>query len=148
MSMSIFNVHVQCHLYFIFTLVHRNTVGFFFFSLVNPRLIHCAAILLDLDMITLTRNSKFKADKMFIIITRFFEDFAQTDTIFLEAVEQAQFVFCYHARVPYLCGVMAHLLLSAILGAWSVELLTKLGSVCCWDGREDCCRIMDIFKGI
>ncbi len=42
-------------------------------------------------MITLTRNSKFKADKMFIIITRFFEDLAQTDIIFLEAVEQAQF---------------------------------------------------------
>ena len=106
--------------------MHRDTVAFFYFSLVNPRLIHCAALLLDLDMITLTRNSKFKADKMFIIITRFFEDFAQTDTIFLEAVEQAQFVFCYHARVPYLCGVMAHLMLSATLWARSVELLTKM----------------------
>ena len=82
--------------------MHRDTVAFFYFSLVNPRLIHCAALLLDLDMITLRRNSKFKEYKMFIITTRFFEDLAQTDTIFLEAVEQAQFVFCYHARVPYL----------------------------------------------
>ena len=90
-------------------------------------------------MITLTRNSKFKADKMFIIITRFFEDLAQTDTIFLEAVEQAQFVFCYHARVPYLCGVMAHLMLSAILWAtWLVELLTRLESVCCLSLGDDC----------
>ena len=40
---------------------------------------------------------------------------SQMDAIYLEAVEQAQFVFCYHARVPYLCGVMAHLMLSAIL---------------------------------
>ena len=113
--------------------------GFFYFSLVLPRFIHCAALLLDLDMITLTRNSKFKADKMFIIITRFFEDLAQTDTIFLEAVEQAQFVFCYHARVPYLCGVMAHLMLSAILWAtWLVELLTRLESVCCLSLGDDC----------
>ena len=119
--------------------MHRDTVAFFYFSLVYPRLIHCAALLLDLDMITLTRNSKFKADKMFIIITRFFEDFAQTDTIFLEAVEQAQFVFCYHARVPYLCGVMAHLMLSAILWAtWLVELLTRLESVCCLSLGDDC----------
>ena len=84
--------------------MHRDTVAFFYFSLVNPRLIHCAALLLDLDMITPTRNSKFKADKMFIIITRFFEDLAQTDTIFLEAVEQAQFVLCYTKNTATTCS--------------------------------------------
>ena len=61
------------------------------------------------------------------------------DAIYLEAVEQAQFVFCYHARVPYLCGVMAHLMLSAILWAtWLVELLTRLESVCCLSLGDDC----------
>ena len=101
---------------------------------------------MGLDTSTLTRFSKLNSVGMLNINTRIFEDLAKMDTIYLEAVEQAQFVYCYYARP--LCGVMAHLLLSAILGAWSVELLTMLGSVCCWDGREDCCRIMDIFKGI
>ena len=69
-------------------------------------------------------------------MTRICEVLATTVAIYLEAVEQAQFVYCYHARP--LCGVMAHLLLTTTMGARSVELLTKMGSVCCWDGREDC----------
>ena len=84
--------------------------------------------------------------KMFMFKTKICEVLATTVAIYLEAVEQAQFVYCYHARI--VCGVMAHLLLSATIRARSVELLTKFGSVCCWDGREDCCRIIDIFKGI
>ena len=60
---------------------------------------------------------------MFMFKTRICEVLATTVAIYLEAVEQAQFVYCYHARL--VCGVMAHLLLSATMGARSVELLTK-----------------------
>ena len=97
--------------------MHRDTVAFFYFSLVYPRLIHCAALLLDLDMITLTRFSKFNSNRMLDINTRIFEDFAKMDTIYLEAVEQACYVFCYHARSK---DVMSPKLMSACgPGQWS-----------------------------
>ena len=68
-------------------------------------------------MITLTRQSKFKSVGMVTISTRIFEDLAQTDAIYLEAVEQACHVFCYHARSK---DVMSPKLMSACgPGQWS-----------------------------
>merc|ERR1712029_371902 len=55
--------------------------GFFYFSLAIPRFIYCAALLLDLDMITLTRFSKFNSNRMLDINTRIFEDFAKMDNL-------------------------------------------------------------------
>ena len=91
--------------------------GFFYFSLVLPRFIHCAALLLDLDTSTLTRFSKLNSVGMLNINTRIFEDLAKMDTNYLEAVEQAYNVFCYHARSK---DVMSPMLMSACgPGQWS-----------------------------
>ena len=51
------------------------------------------------------------------------------NSILLEAVWKALFVYFYHARLTQVCGVMAHLMLSATLVARLVELLTKFGGV-------------------
>ena len=44
------------------------------------------------------------------------------NSILLEAVWKALFVYFYHARLTQACGVMAQLMLSATLGAWLLEL--------------------------
>ena len=92
-------------------------------------------------MLTRLRKCNFKIKIKMAVTTsiEIHEASRLVDSIYSEAVEQAQFVFCYHARVPYLCGVMAHLMLSAILWAtWLVELLTRLESVCCLSLGDDC----------
>ena len=68
-------------------------------------------------MLTRLRKCNFKIKIKMAVTTsiEIHEASRLVDSIYSEAVEQAQFVFCYHARVPYLCGVMAHLILSAIL---------------------------------
>ena len=54
---------------------------------------------------------------MLNINTKIFEDLAKMDTIYLEAVEQACNVFCYHARSK---DVMSPMLMSACgPGQWS-----------------------------
>ena len=55
--------------------------------------------------------------------------------IYLEAVEQAPGCSVTMPK-PYLCGVMAHLMLSATLWVRLVELLTKMGGVIFW-GRSE-----------
>ena len=81
---------------------------------------HDSAIFFPLDLTVFKedkRQSKFKSVGMVTISTRIFEDLAQTDAIYLEAVEQACHVFCYHARSK---DVMSPKLMSACgPGQWS-----------------------------
>ena len=47
------------------------------------------------------------------------EDLEFMNSILLEAVWKALFVYFYHARLTQVCGVMAHLMLSATL--WAIS---------------------------
>jgi len=108
--------------------------GFFYFSLAIPRFIHCAALLLDLDMITLTRFSKFNSNRMLDINTRIFEDFAKMDNL-LGGSRAGMLCVLLPCQVKG-CDV-THV--DVCLWTRSVELLTKLGSVY-WLSLEDDCE--------
>ena len=105
-------------------------IGFSHLFLVFPSFIQCAALLLDLDKVTLMSRcsiiliSRLMSVKYSEIGINEAQEFM--NSILLEAVWKALFVYFYHARLTQACGVMAQLMLSATLWARSVELLTRM----------------------
>ena len=68
----------------------------------------------------------FKFSECQVFERWYYEALESMNSILLEAVWKALFVYFYHARLTQACGVMAQLMLSATLWARSVELLTRM----------------------
>ena len=132
--------------------VRRDTLAFSTFFLLSQVFSNVRPSSWTWTMIMLTRwrkcNFRIKFKMAVSNSIEIHEASRLLDAIYLEAVEQAQFVFCYHARLTLLCGVMTHMLELATLGPchWSCWPTWGVGE--CLLLGDDCWWIMDIFKGI
>ena len=83
--------------------MRRGYIGFFSLFLVFPSFIQCAALLLDFDKVhidvKMQQNSNSRSEIVKTSEIGIIEAVEFMNPKVLEAVEQALFVFCYHARL-------------------------------------------------